>query len=71
MNSERVLNGLNALISIRDGHIVDETLAEEAGHFVIGSLRDSALVKRLENALNTDVIKDIFGEELENKNFGA
>ena len=71
MNSEKVLNGLNALISIRDGNIVDETLAEEAGHFVIGSLRNSALVKRLENALNTDVIKDIFGEELENKDFGA
>lgn len=71
MNSEKVLNGLNALISIKEGHAVDATLAEEAGHFVIGSLRDSELVKRLENALNSEVIREIFGEDLKNKDFGA
>lgn len=71
LESDKVVNGLQALIAIRDGKNVGGVLAEEAGHFVIGSLGESRLVQRLEQLLNSDVINRIFGDELENKNLGA
>lgn len=71
-NAEQTELGLTTLIKIANGATnIEATLAEEAGHFAVGSLSKSPLVQRLENLLsNIEVIKAVYGEEFANKNLG-
>lgn len=70
-NAEKTANGLYNLIKIANGANIDETLAEETGHFAVASLGNSPLVERLLNLLTPEVQKQIFGEEYETKNMGS
>lgn len=68
VNAKRTADGLYQLIEIAsNGPNVDRTLAEEAGHFAVGALGDSPLVKRLMSLLTPEVQKEILGEEAESK----
>lgn len=69
-NVQMAANGLYALIHIGKGENVDAVLAEEAGHFAVGSLGESPLVKRLLKALTPEVQKKILGERYEEKELG-
>lgn len=71
-NAQKTAKGLYQLIEIATGgpHI-DETMAEETGHFAVAALGDSPLVKRLEKLLTPEVQKKVFSkEELDNKILG-
>lgn len=62
-NVERTAEGLHQLIRVARGEKLTQTLAEEAGHFAVGSLGDSPLVQRLTELLyNTDNRKAVYGE---------
>lgn len=68
VNAKRTADGLYQLIEISsNGPNVDRTLAEEAGHFAVGALGESPLVKRLMGLLTPEVQKEILGEEAETK----
>lgn len=68
VNAKRTADGLYQLIEISsNGPNVDKTIAEEAGHFAVGALGESPLVKRLINLLTPEVQKEILGEEVETK----
>ena len=69
-NATKTANGLYQLIKIANGEHVEATLAEEAGHFVIGAMGKSPLVQRLLNLLNEDVQRRVLGENYEGKYFG-
>lgn len=69
-NAQMAANGMYALITIADGKHVDQVLAEEAGHFAVGSLGDSPLVQRLLKALTPEVQQQILGEEYDEKSLG-
>lgn len=57
-------NGLYGLIKVFESGNVTGVLAEETGHFIIGSLGDNPLVKRLESLLNdSKVQKELLGNE--------
>lgn len=70
VNAEQAADGMYHLIQIAHGEKVTYALAEEAGHFAVGALGDSDLVKRLETLLTTDVQKQILGSEYEDKALG-
>lgn len=66
VNAKRTADGLYQLIEIStNGPHVDKTMAEEAGHFAIGALGNSPLVKRLTDLLTEDVQREILGEDYE------
>lgn len=69
-NATRTANGLYQLIKIAKGEQVEATLAEEAGHFVVGAMGKSPLVQRLLNLLNEDVQRKVLGEDYQGKYFG-
>lgn len=63
-NVERTAEGMYQLIRLSRGEKLTVTLAEEAGHFAIGSLGNSPLVERLTNLVaNEDTRKAIYGED--------
>ena len=69
-NATKTANGLYQLIKISKGEHVEATLAEEAGHFVVGAMGKSPLMKRLLNLLDDDVQRKILGNEYQGKYFG-
>lgn len=69
-NVERTASGLAILIKIANGEHVTSSLAEEAGHFAVGALGNSPLVKRLLAQLDDTTMRAILGEEYERKNLG-
>lgn len=69
-NATKTANGLYQLIKISKGEHVEATLAEEAGHFVVGAMTNSPLMKRLLKLLNDDVQRKILGDEYQGKYFG-
>lgn len=70
-NAQKTARGLYQLVEIAtNGSHIDETLAEEAGHFAIGALGDSPLVKRLTDLLSPKVQKEILGEDYDEKSLG-
>lgn len=71
VNADKTADGLYQLIRIVNGDSVTETLAEEAGHFVIGALGNSPLVNRLMEILTPEVQKEALGDELNDKVMGS
>ena len=69
-NATKTANGLYQLIKISKGEHVEATLAEEAGHFVVGAMGKSPLIQRLLNLLNEDVQRRVLGEDYQGKYFG-
>ena len=69
-NATKTANGLYQLIKISNGERVEATLAEEAGHFVVGAMSNSPLMKRLLNLLNEGVQKRVLGDDYQGKYFG-
>lgn len=69
-NATKTANGLYQLIKISKGEHVEATLAEEAGHFVVGAMSNSPLMKRLLNLLNDDVQRRVLGDDYQGKYFG-
>ena len=69
-NATKTANGLYQLIKIANGEHVEATLAEEAGHFVVGAMGKSPLVQRLLKLLNEDVQRKVLGEDYQGKYFG-
>lgn len=69
-NATKTANGLYQLIKISKGEHVEATLAEEAGHFVVGAMSNSPLMQRLLNLLNEDVQRRVLGDEYQGKYFG-
>lgn len=70
VNAQQTADGLYQLIRIANGERVTANLAEEAGHFVIGALGDSPLVKRLMELLTPEVQREALGDELNDKVLG-
>lgn len=70
VNAEKTAEGLYRLIEVLEGEHLEESLAEEAGHFAIGALGDSPLVQRLQKMLTPELQKKILGEEYETKKLG-
>lgn len=70
-NAKQTANGLYQLIQVAKGEHIDSTLAEEAGHFAVGALGKSPLVKRLEALLTPEVQKQVLGEDYDSKSLGA
>lgn len=70
INAQRTADGLYQLIRVVNGESVTANLAEEAGHFVIGALEDSPLVKRLMELLTPEVQREALGNELDDKVLG-
>lgn len=70
VNAQQTADGLYQLIRVVNGEKVTATLAEEAGHFVIGALGDSPLVKRLMELLTPEVQRVALGDELDDKVLG-
>lgn len=69
-NAKKTADGLYQLIQVAKGKNITGTLAEEAGHFAIGALGDSPLVKRLMDLLTPEVQKQIVGEDYESRYLG-
>ena len=69
-NATKTANGLYQLIKISKGEHVEATLAEEAGHFVVGAMNNSPLMKRFLNLLNDDVQRRVLGDDYQGKYFG-
>lgn len=69
-NVTKTANGLYQLIKIAKGEQVEATLAEEAGHFVVGAMSNSPLMKRLLNLLNDNVQRRVLGDDYQGKYFG-
>lgn len=69
-NAQQTADGLYRLIQLVNGEHVTDTLAEEAGHFVIGALGESPLVQRLLETLTPDVQKEILGNEYDERILG-
>lgn len=69
-NATKTANGLYQLIKIANGEHVEATLAEEAGHFVVGAMGKSPLIQRLLKLLNEDVQRKVLGEDYQGKYFG-
>lgn len=69
-NATKTANGLYQLIKIANGEHVEPTLAEEAGHFVVGAMGKSPLMQRLLNLLNEEVQRRVLGDNYEGKYFG-
>ena len=70
-NAKQTANGLYQLIQVAKGEHIESTLAEEAGHFAVGALGKSPLVKRLEALLTPEVQKQVLGEDYDSKSLGA
>ena len=71
-NAEKTADGLYHLIKIVNGESVDEVLAEEAGHFIVGAMNNSPLMTRLLNLLkDIDLQKEILGDDYYNKSSGT
>ena len=70
VNAQQTADGLYQLIRVVNGENVTADLAEEAGHFVIGALGESPLVKRLVDLLTPEVQKEALGDELDDKVLG-
>lgn len=70
INAEKTADGLYSLIKIAKGEDVTAALAEEAGHFAVGALGNSPLVKRLMELLTPEVQKRILGDEYSEKELG-
>lgn len=70
VNAEQTSDGLYQLIQIAKGKNVEDSLAEEAGHFVIGALGEDPLVQRLLGLLTPEVQKNVLGEEYNHKVLG-
>lgn len=63
-NVERTEQGLLTLISISNGaENVDETMAEESGHFALAALGDNPLAKRLEQLCTQEVQDRVFKDK--------
>jgi hypothetical protein len=60
-----------ALVEIAQGRNVTQPLAEEAGHFAVGSLGNHPLIKRLEALMTDDVIRRIYDGHPEDYDLGA
>ena len=69
-NAKQTAEGLYQLVQIANGKSTTSALAEEAGHFVIGSLGNSPLVQRLTSLLTPEVQKQIVGQEYDSKYLG-
>lgn len=63
INAKKTADGLYQLIKVANNQAIDSSLAEEAGHFAVGALGRSPLVKRLESVLSPEVQKEIMGDE--------
>lgn len=63
VNAKKTADGLYQLIKVANNQAIDSSLAEEAGHFAVGALGRSPLVKRLESILSPEVQKEIMGDE--------
>lgn len=70
INAKKTAHGMYQLIKVAKGEKLTETLAEEAGHFAVGSLGNSPLVQRLINTLTPEVQKKILGNEYDEKSLG-
>lgn len=70
-NAKQTANGLYQLIQVAKGEHIESTLAEEAGHFAVGALGKSPLVKRLEALLTPEVQKQVLGEDYDSKSLGS
>ena len=70
-NVEKAADGMYNLIRVANGEKLTETLAEESGHFAIGALGESPLVKRLTDLLEEDVQRKILGDNFDSKAFGS
>lgn len=71
-NATKAANGLYYLVQIsRNLGVIFDTLGEEAGHVIVGSLDNSPLIQRLESLLkDTNVQKEILGDEYGKKDLG-
>lgn len=69
-NAKKTAEGLYQLILVSKGENVVGTLAEEAGHFALGALGESPLVKRLMDLLTPEVQKQIIGDDYDSKYLG-
>lgn len=70
-NAVKTSDGLYNLIEISKGANVNETLAEEAGHFAVAALGDDPLVQRLVNALSSEEVRrQAIGSEYDSKVLG-
>lgn len=69
-NAVRTADGLYQLIKVANNEQIEESLAEEAGHFAIGALTKSPLVQRLLSILTPEVQKEALGEDYDNKYLG-
>ena len=63
INAKRNAAGMYELIKLSYGEDVTDTLAEEAGHFAIGALGDSPLVKRLLELLTPELRETMLGDK--------
>lgn len=70
-NAVRTADGLYQLIKVANNEKLEQSLAEEAGHFAVGALGKSPLVKRLMELLTPDVQKQILGDEYLTKSLGS
>ena len=64
-NAEENANGLIDIIKLAKGVEGDYAFSEEFSHMLIAGMRDNAFVQRLFNVIDTDIAKDILGEEYE------
>lgn len=71
VNAKKTADGMYNLIRVANGEKLTRTLAEEAGHFAVGSLGDSPLVKRLTELLDPKTQQKILGNEYDEKSLGA
>lgn len=63
INAEKTATNFYNLIKIAKGEKIEETLAEEAGHFAIGALGNSPLVTRLQALLTPEIQEKLFGSD--------
>lgn len=62
-NAVKTADSMYQLIKVANNESIDSSLSEEAGHFAVGALGESPLVKRLQSLLTPEVQKSIMGEE--------
>lgn len=71
VNAKKTADGMYQLIRVARGEKLTRALAEEAGHFAVGSLGDSPLVKRLVDLMDPKTQQEILGDEYDEKALGA
>lgn len=62
-NAQRMSDGLYHLISISQGKDVNDAFLEEAAHLAVHSLKDSDVINRLLNLINSNTASSLFSQE--------